>query len=250
MFFFVFLTVRSVKHTCASTLRHPLQLMWNIAVALLSCLMSHFKERRKTFLYRPWCSCHQNSLCKPVTKNRRQWFVYCLQIKLRKPSQNYKTGHFLPHLQKWLVLLLPQREHVCTSQLQTTNTPVFSTLTTNSMVWHFSMSKLLKKWLSFVTVMKKYYIWTFNLAFGIVHVTAAKHFCVKSRNRWWGNERDNAVYENDVILERHGPMTFLPGSFVVAISFEKKCRKRGLSGKHDLTSESWIQNCAGPQYKN
>lgn len=34
-------------------------------------------------------------------------------------------------------------------------------------------------------------------------------------------------------------MTFLPGSFDVAISFEKKCQKRVLSRKHDLT---WVMN--------
>lgn len=157
------------SHTCVSALRHLLKIMWNIAVVLLSCLMSHFKERRKAYLYRPWCSCHQNSLCKPVTKNRRQWFVYCLQIKLkRKPSQKLQNGPFSAaalYISKngWCCFC-PREDcmHVRTSQLQTTKTPAFSTLTTSSKgsvcpnCLRNSASGPLS--LSFVTLMKKYYI--------------------------------------------------------------------------------------------
>lgn len=72
---------------------------------------------------------------------------------------------------------------VCTSQFQTTKTPAFSNLTTS---FKGSVCPNCERngasgplSLSFVTVIKKDYIWTFNLAFGIVHVTAAKHLCVK-----------------------------------------------------------------------
>lgn len=159
-----------------------------------------------------------------------------------------QNGPFLPHLQKWLALLPPQRRlyarlHQSASDHKHT-----------SKFHGFSMSKSLKKWLSFVTVMKKYYIWTFNLAFGIVHVTAAKHFCVKSRSRWWGNERETMLfmgtmwYWSACVL----PWTndFSPWLIWCSYIIRKNCRKRGLSRKHDLTSESWIQNCAGPQYKD